>query len=149
MIEIRTRPATTEDLTAINRVIDAAVMNWPVQNRNKRRMSAVLQYSLTDMDHMSFLVATLKDEVIGVAVWESAGHENGLFHGLYVLPVIRGQGIGRRLMSAVSKDASGIGVTGLLIKAQRVTRSYFEHRDLKPLEAQDDEYPWQYWMQVA
>ncbi|MDA0979003.1 MAG: GNAT family N-acetyltransferase, partial [Proteobacteria bacterium] len=96
-----------------------------------------------------------RDEVIGVAAWDPAPLQllpngpGGLFHGLYVLPVVRGQGVGERLMNAVYSEARVRRLPGLLIKAQRVSRDYFEHHQLEPLAANDSEYPWQFWKRLV
>lgn len=149
------RPATTDDLNAINQLITKAVLNWPMAHRVKRLSLPVLTYDACDMDHYQFLVATFNDQIVGVAAWDQEALQNlpngkgALFHGLYVLPLVKGQGIGSRLMSAVFAAASGQEASGMLIKSQRVSRDYFEHQSLEALAANNDEYPWQYWKRLA
>ncbi len=107
------------------------------------------------MGFYEVLVATFKGEIIGVAAWDAAPSQSlpngkgGLFHGLYVLPLIQGQGVGEYLMEAVFEDARALQSSGLLIKAQRVSRNFFEHHQMQSLAANDSEYPWQYWKQLA
>ena len=155
MKNLKIRSATVSDLEKINLVIESAVMNWPLPNRVKRLAVPVLKYSATDLDFFETLVATYKEEVIGVAAWDAApaqslpNGQGGLFHGLYVLPVIQGQGVGEALMEAVFSDARTLNTRGLLIKAQRVSRNFFEHHHIQPLAAHDSEYPWQYWKRLA
>ena len=153
MIEIH--PAKLTDLPKINEVVLSAVMNWPAPHRLKRLAATVLQYDNTDLENLEVLVATFRGEIVGAAVWDpSPNHQlpngnGGLFHGLFVLPIVRGQGIGKRLMDTVFAKARAKRTRGLLIKAQRVSRTYFEHQKLDPLAANDDEYPWQYWKRLA
>ena len=152
---ITIHPATTVDLPRINFVIKSAIMNWPVPNRLRRLSVPIMQYRKEDMATLSVLVARLNGEILGIAAWDSEpthrlpNGQGGLFHGLFVLPLVQYQGIGTRLMDAVFDEARKIQITGLLIKAQRVSRHYFEHQNLTPLAATKDEYPWQYWKQLA
>jgi len=155
MENIKIRTATTADLAKINHVIQSAVMNWPMAHRVKRLAVPVLQYRETDLDFYEVLVATFRDEVIGVAAWDPQPEQSlpngqgGLFHGLYVMPIIQGQGVGEALMEAVFADARCRQTSGLLIKAQRVSRNFFEHHQMQALAANDSEYPWQYWKSLA
>mgnify|MGYP002870690723 FL=1 len=114
-----------------------------------------MQYRKDDMTNLSVLVARLNGQILGIAAWDSEpthqlpnGH-GGLFHGLFVLPLVQCQGIGTSLMNAVFDEARKTRTTGLLIKAQRVSRHYFERHNLTPVAATDDEYPWQYWKRLA
>lgn len=155
MENIKIRSATLADLAKINQVIQSAVMNWPMAHRVKRLSVPVLQYRDTDLDFYEVLVATFRDEVVGVGVWDAhpgqslPNGQGGLFHGLYVLPLIQGQGVGEALMEAVFSDARSRQTNGLLIKAQRVSRNFFEHHQMQALAANDKEYPWQYWKALA
>ena len=155
MKNLTIRSATPSDLDKINLVIESAVLNWPLPNRVKRLAVPVHRYTETDLDFFETLVATFKDEVIGVAAWDAApaqslpNGQGGLFHGLYVLPLIQGQGVGEALMEAVFSDARALKTRGLLIKAQRVSRNFFEHHRMQPLAANDNEFPWQYWKRLA
>ena len=152
---ITIHPATSVDLPRINFVIKSAVMNWPLPDRLRKITVPVMQYREDDMAALSVLVAKLNGEILGIAAWDSEPTHplpnglGGLFHGLFVLPLVQYQGIGTSLMDAVFDEARKIRTTGLLIKAQRVSRHYFEHQNLTPLAATKDEYPWQYWKQLA
>ena len=152
---ITIHPATTVDLPRINFVIKSAIMNWPVPKRLRRLSVPVMQYRKEDLATLSVLVARLNGEILGIAAWDSEPNHRlpngrgGLFHGLFVLPLVQYQGIGTSLMNAVFDEARKIRTTGLLIKAQRVSRRYFERHNLTPLAATDDEYPWQYWKRLA
>lgn len=152
---IQIRSATVLDLPKINSLIGLAVMNWPMAKRLKRLAVPVLRYDQADLTFLEVLVATLRGEVVGVAAWDtttsqvSPTGQGGLFHGLYVLPLIQGQGVGEKLMAAVFDDARGHQVKGLLIKAQRVSKSYFSHHGIQALAANDGDYPWRYWKALA
>ena len=107
----------------------------------------MLQYDETDLQFLKVHVATINDEIVGIAAWDAALSESlpnglgGLFHGLYVLPVIQGQGVGESLMEAVFEHARFRGVNGLLIKAQRVSKGYFAHQGIPALAANEGDYP--------
>lgn len=152
---ITIHPATAVDLPRINFVIKSAIMNWPLPDRLRKITVPVLQYREDDMAALSVLVAKLNGEILGIAAWDSEPTHplpnglGGLFHGLFVLPLVQYQGIGTSLMNAVFDEARKIRTTGLLFKAQRVSRHYFERHNLTPLAATDDEYPWQYWKRLA
>ncbi len=152
---IKIHPATTVDLPEINLVIKSAIMNWPLPDRLRKLAVPVMQYREDDMAALSVLVAKLNGEILGIAAWDSEPTHplpnglGGLFHGLFVLPLVQYQGIGTSLMNAVFDEARKIRTTGLLFKAQRVSRHYFERHNLTPLAATDDEYPWQYWKRLA
>jgi GNAT superfamily N-acetyltransferase len=147
------KPAELHHLRAINRVIESAVLNWPTEKRMKRLAVPTLQYDAVDLDHYTVLVGELNDEVVAVAAWDpesnAATHAGGLFHGLYVLPILQRLGLGRHLMDAVFESASERGLPGLLFKAQRVSRAYFERQGLELKASNEDEYPWQYWKRLG
>ena len=155
MKNFKVRRASPSDLPKINSLIELAVINWPMAKRVKRLAVPVLQYDETDLAFLEVHVASYKDEVVGIAAWDATTSQNlpngqgGLFHGLYVLPLIQGQGVGEKLMQAVFEDARARQVNGLLIKAQRVSKDYFAHQGIPALAANDGEYPWQYWKELA
>lgn len=145
------RKADLLDMKDINQVIQSAIMNWPMPDRVKRLSVPVMRYSEHDLKFYEVFVATIHAEVIGVAAWDAAPNKSlpngkgGLFHGLYVAPAVQGQGVGKSLMDAVFKDARTRNISGLLIRAQRVSRNFFEHHQMQPLATNDHEYPCQYW----
>jgi GNAT superfamily N-acetyltransferase len=155
MESIQTRSAVVSGLPKINNLIGLAVMNWPMAKRLKRLGVPVLQYGQTDLAFLEVFIATFNGEVAGVAGWDPTisqvlpNGQGGLFHGLYVLPLIQGQGVGEKLMSTVFDDARRHQVSGLLIKAQRMSKEYFAHHGIQALAANDGEYPWWYWKALA
>lgn len=154
-MNIEIRPAETYDLRPINRLIESAVMNWPTGARVKRLSVTPLQYDAVDLDHYEIVVGTIRGEVVAVAVWDphSVGRPDmpteALLHGLYVLPMLQQQGIGRQLIDAVLSDARIRNLPVLTVKAQRLSRDYFEHQGFEARAVNDDEYPWQYWKRVS
>ena len=64
---LKARYAIKTDLPQINRLIELAVMNWPMAHRVKRRATPVLQYDETDLEFLKVHVATIKGEIVGVA----------------------------------------------------------------------------------
>ena len=152
---VEVRVAVTPDIPEINRLIDMAVMNWPMPTRLKRLASPILRYDLVDLGFLKVFVATFSGQVVGVAAWDIATLQvlpngpGGLFHGLYVLPLFQGQGVGKKLMSTVFDDARCHHVNGLLIKAQRVSKNYFAHQGIQALSVDEGDYPYKYWKALA
>ncbi len=149
------RAAETYDLRAINRVIQSAVWSWPASSRFKKLAVTPLQYDDLDLTHYNFLVAEFHYEIVAIAAWDPdmtnalPDGTGGLFHGLYVLPVLQRQGIGRALIDAVFKSAADRGLSGLLVKAHKFSRSYFEKQGLEVIASNEGEYPWQYWKKFS
>lgn len=158
------RYAKKGDLAGINQVITDAVMVWPIAERGKRLIIPVLCYSEDDFGYYKTLVWINHQQIIGIAVWDSdrpIETEKGyarLLHGLYVSPDFQGRGIGKALMAYVKElvlDSVAVAaldgdldgdLEGLLIKAERVSISFFEHCGLErmfPLSMED--YPYQFW----
>jgi len=140
------RPARLSDLEGINKLIESAVMNWPMPTRLKRRAALVLQYDAVDLDHFSLFVCGRGAEILGVAALDlhhSPGQ--GLLHGLFVLPIIQGHGIGKQLMQMAFDWAAENHLESVLIKAEGVSASYFHRLGLKPIDRLGpDDYPHQF-----
>ena len=145
------RPATHEDLNAINLIISSAVMNWPIANRLKRLAADPLHYDDIDLQHMKIIAGGLHGHVTSVAARDSnaksVSKQKGstTFRGLYILPLLQRQGLGLRLLDAIFESAYQLGLRGVLVKAQRISCGYFEHHGLQRLKVSKNEYPWQYW----
>ena len=150
------RIAQKRDLEGINQVITDAVMIWPIAERAKRLIIPALCYSENDFGYFKILVWINRQQIIGIAAWDSdrpIETEKGyarLLHGLYVAPDFQGQGIGQALMAQVKQRVSvlcsGSALDGLLVKAERVFISFFEHCGLErifPVLIED--YPYQFW----
>ena len=140
---ISVRYATPDDLNAINCVIDAAVMAWPLAQRVKRLSLSALRYDAQDYEHFEMFVALKDNEIVGVAVWDPVD-ESGLFHGLYVEPKSQRAGVGKRLMQRVLDRASYLGHESVLVRAERVSAGYFERQRFERVIVSESEYPYQY-----
>ena len=140
------RRAISSDLGAINRLIKMAVMNWPVPNRLKRRAVTVMQYDLVDLEHFDLFVCVRGRDILGVsAVDLNFEPTKGLLHGLFVLPIIRGHGIGRELMKLGFDWAAENQLESVLMKAEGVSVSYFKKLGFEPLQGLGPkDYPHQF-----
>jgi len=127
------RKATTTDLPAINHVIRSAVLNWPMGHGAKRDLADRLIYSPEDMDRFRIIVCDHRREIIGLAAWDPAYDPDqhlGFLHGLYVLPIIHGHGIGTTLMEKVFAEAMADDVHGVIARSERVSDGFFEQHHL-------------------
>jgi N-acetylglutamate synthase-like GNAT family acetyltransferase len=145
-LSLKIRPGTRDDLDAINAVIESAVLNWPMAERVKRLSLSSLKYDATDLSHLEAYVCERGNEIIGVATLDHHhGNEDsqGLLHGLYVLPIVQGQGIGRRLLRETFENARRHNLDTVFVRAERVSAEYFRHQDLESIEpANDAAYPY-------
>ena len=144
--------ATRADLDAINRVIAGAVETWPVPARLKRLSASVLGYRDDDLASMAMAVARVDGHVVGVAAWAHDqvvdGKSATLLHGLFVDGSCQRLGIGRQLHRVAAADAAATGSAGLLVRAERVSQSYFEREGFLRLPASREpgaSYPYRFW----
>ncbi|HSJ49343.1 MAG TPA: GNAT family N-acetyltransferase [Gammaproteobacteria bacterium] len=157
-LPIQLRQATSGDLPAINRVIDAAVMGWKLPERVKRLALPSYRYDALDLDHLEIhVVEDGAGEITGVVACEPAnpadiptGMTGLLLHGLYVHPRRQRQGLGRRLLQVAEERARHGGYDGLLVKAQPDARGFFEARGMIRLDSRDPsrDYQYRYWKPV-
>ena len=139
--ELAIRPATTDDLEAINQVVESAMMTWNLTERVKRLSLSSYQYSEIDFGHLEFVVAIESQKnIIGVASWEiadtrdaPAGYTALLLHGIYVVPKYHRQGIGRQLFISAEQAAINHGYDGILVKAQEDAIDFFTSQGMKRL----------------
>lgn len=129
----RLRAAGLADLSALNAVIEQAVMCWNLPERVKRLALPSYRYNPHDLDVLHLLLAEDDKGVAGVAAWELAaacdaapGHQGLLLHGLYVKPGRQRQGVGKQLLAAVLAAAHEDGFDGVVVKAQADAQSFFE-----------------------
>lgn len=142
---IHIRPAIADDLEAINRVIEAAVMTWNLPERVKRLSLSSYRYTALDFKHLDMVVA--EDDVqhiVGVAAWESAdsrdtlsGEPALLLHGVYVEPAYHHQGVGRSLFHAAEQAVLDHRYSGLLVKAQEDAIGFFQSQGMNRLQVID------------
>ena len=150
--ETNLRPARKNDLDAVNRVIEAAVMSWALPERVKRLSLSSYRYNALDFDHLEMVVAEdNRQHIIGIAAWEqadtsdiAAGHTALLLHGIYVDPSHQQQGIGRQLFMAAEHAVRKHQYSGLLVKAQRDAHGFFISQGMSRLPIEDlvRPYPW-------
>lgn len=153
---MRLRPATANDLPAINAIVERAVMTWQLAERVKRLSLPSYRYHEHDFVHMHLVVAEdAAGTLAGFAAWDVAdprdapgGQRGLLLHGLYVDPVRHGEGIGSRLLAAAATAARTDGHDGLLVKAQADANGFFIARGLRLLPVTDParDYPHRYWL---
>lgn len=156
--EITLRRASADDLAAVNRVIEAAIMGWKLPERVKRLSLPVYRYAIHDLEHLELVVAEeTMVGIVAVAAWEPAGPGDApagkralLLHGLYVLPPCQGSGLGSRLLVAAERRAREGGFDGLLVKAQAEATGFFAARSMERLAVENPrrDYARRYWKQV-
>jgi predicted N-acetyltransferase YhbS len=153
--KITIRKACTDDLAAINKVINAAVMSWDLAERVKRLSLPSYNYREHDLLNIELIAAVDdKHEVIGVAAWEQAdprdtpdGYYALLLHGIYVDPQHQHQGIGTQLLQAAEQAADAQNYNGLLVKAQASAAGFFVAQGMRPLSIENEkrDYAHRYW----
>ena len=156
---LKPRPATPDDLPAINRVIDAAVMGWQLPERVKRLALPGYRYDRLDLEHLAIqVVEDVAGDIAGVVACGPASATDIpadgtglLLHGLYVHPSRQGQGIGRSMLQLAEDQARQQGYDGLLVKAQPDARGFFEARGMTRLDSRnpDRDYQYRYWKPVG
>lgn len=148
------RPACSADLCALNRVIDAAVMSWELPERVKRLALDSYHYTEVDLEDYRIMLAVETDRLVGTIAWDRQPHkrdsgQHGLFvHGLYVLPGEWRRGIGRKLFNTAIQTALSSSLDGILIKAQKEARAFYEALGMYELPVNDStrEYAHRYWL---
>lgn len=136
------RSARVDELPLINRVIASAVMNWPKRQRLKRL--SVSSYVLDEFDVGDFHVVVCErlGHLVGVSAWVETGPGRGLLHSLFVLPVVKGQGIGRLMMESAFKEAQAQGICIMQIKADKTAIPFFSLHGLEATTPKKpDDYP--------
>ena len=155
---LKIRIASALELPAVNMIIDMAVATWDTTDRVKRLAGPVYRYSPGDFDNMWVMVAEDDDGVLlGMAALEEADKDDLpvpgrglLLHGIFITPVAMGRGVGRALMETSAGIALQMGYRGLLVKAVRQSRGFFERCGLSACDPVDDsDYPHRYWCEMA
>lgn len=142
--DIHIRQADVEDLAAINEVIRASVMSWPLADRVKRLSINVLVYDQMDASHYQFHVAENEQGLVAVAAWDP-DHPDSLFHGLYVAPAYQHRGLGKRLIDTVISEVKSLDRDTLVVKAESVSARYFLKQGFEHIESNDpNHYPYLY-----
>lgn len=151
------RTADKQDLPAINRIIESAVMSWQLPERVKRLALPSYRYDEIDLQHFQILLAEEQSHIIGVAAWDNEAHKGPdgctgvLLHGIYVEPGQQRRGIGKQLLKAVEESIKQSShkpkAEGLLVKAQKDAEDFFRAQGLQRLAVDDPErdYENRYW----
>jgi N-acetylglutamate synthase-like GNAT family acetyltransferase len=152
------RPARLEDLDAINRVIESAVMTWNLPERVKRLSLSSYRYNEMDFKHLDMIVAEdTSQNIIGVAAWEEAdkkdlpeGKSGLLLHGIYVDPRHHHRGTGKQLLRYAEQAAQQKDDDGVLVKAQADAEGFFIKQGMQrlPVENAKREYANRFWKEV-
>jgi N-acetylglutamate synthase-like GNAT family acetyltransferase len=152
---IRLRDAREADLTAIAAVVDAAIGGWELAPRLQRLIAAEYRYRADDLAHMHLRVAEQDGAVVAVTALEDAdradlpdARRGLLLHGIHVHPDAQGTGLGRRLVDDARGLAREAGADGLLVKAQRQARGFFDALGVEAIPVTDParDYPHRYWI---
>ena len=150
---IKIRSANVDDLDAINRLIEAAVMNWQLPERVKRLALPSYRYTEMDLKYYSLLVAAENKEIRAVAAWDTDIHQGKegkrglLLHGIYVQPEYQRNGIGSRLFREVEDAVRDLKLDGVLVKAQNDAVEFFLCQGMQKLATDDlqRDYENRYW----
>ena len=150
------RAAVSADLTTVNRIIKSAVASWHVSDRLKRLSLPLLQYSASDLEEFELFLHLQGDVANGVAALARDTSYIGphatrcaLLHGLYVRSNSQRLGVGKAMQQLVTNRAHEIGCEGLLVKAQRVSTSYFAKQGYTEYVSAEIDYPYLYWKPIA
>ena len=153
------RRGTAADLSAVNAVIERAVMAWKLPERVKRLALPMYLYSAHDLEHVEIVIAgNGAVGVLGFAAWEPAlerdcaqGRRGLQLHGIYVDPDQQRRGVGARLLSAAAAAAREQGYDGLLVKAQADAEGFFAAQGLQRLAVEDirRDYPHRFWLDLT
>jgi predicted N-acetyltransferase YhbS len=152
------RPASIEDLDAINRIIEAAIMTWDLSDRVKRLTIPTYKYNEMDLQHLEVVVAEEDGTIVGVAAWEPASSTDAprartalLLHGIYVDPAHHRKGVGRRLFRAAEATVHQRQLDGLVVKAQKGSEPFYLSQGMHKLTAEDPkrEFENRYWKAVS
>lgn len=126
---------------------------WELPERVLRLTLPSHLYGPDDLAHMDVRVAENAEGITGVLALEPTretpdGTPGLLLHGIHVDPEHQGTGLGRTLVAAALGQVRAEGASGLLVKAQRQARGFFEHLGFRPLPVEDParDYPYRYWL---
>lgn len=149
------RDATHSDLPTVNRIIAESVVSWGLPERVRRLATPSLNYSETDLQHMTVVLLThAAHGGIGVAAWEEASRLDApagvrafLLHGLYIVPDYQQRGLGTKLIELAANWIRDRGYDGIAVRAWRDSSDFFAARGFVPIDrdAPADLYPRRLW----
>ena len=165
---------THVNLSEVNGVIERSIQSWPTTLRLKRLAMAPLQYRGPDLQDFEFLLCYKAHACLGIAAWQpdtplslrsnmdsagDLGSENSaravLLHGLFVSAQSQARGIGGLLLDELTRQARRRGFTGIFVRAERFSTSYFEHKGFHRLDSGEEpgftpvDYPHRYLLAVS
>ena len=148
---------THVNLSAVNGVIERSIQSWPTTLRLKRLAISPLQYRGPDLQDFEFLLCYKAHACLGIAAWQpdtplslrsnmdiagDLGSENSaravLLHGLFVSAQSQASGIGGLLLDELTRQARQRGFTGIFVRAERFSTSYFEHKGFHRLDSGEE-----------
>ncbi len=150
------KPATKDDLKAINSVIETAVMTWQLPERVKRLAMPSYRYTEQDLEHYDLVVAEQDGRIVGVAAWDRDQHDGPeskiglLIHGIYVHPEYQRQGIGSKLLESVKMAACAMKFEGILVRAQTDAEKFYRAEGFDKLASEESgrDYVGRYWRPI-
>jgi N-acetylglutamate synthase-like GNAT family acetyltransferase len=153
---INIRPANVDDLIALNRVVEAAVMSWYLPERVKRLALPSYRYNEMDLNYYSLAVIEEDEKIVAIAAWDREAHPGKqgskglLLHGIYVHPGHQRRGIGSRLFTEAENAARDLELDGVLVKAQNDAVEFFLAQGMQKLQAEDQQrdYENRYWKKL-
>jgi GNAT superfamily N-acetyltransferase len=153
---VNIRPATKDDLKAINLVVEKAVMTWQMPERVKRLALPSYRYTEQDLEHYDVVVVEQDGRILGVAAWDRDQHDGPenkvglLIHGIYVHPEHQRRGIGSGLLASAENAARAMKIDGVLLRAQTDAEEFYRSKGLEKLATTDIEqdYARRYWKPI-
>jgi predicted N-acetyltransferase YhbS len=152
------RAGGAKDLTAVNRIIEAAIGTWKLPERVKRLAQPLYRYTDVDLTHLDLRLLEGSGGLMGVAAWESADARDvpgagpaTLLHGLYVSPDAHRAGLGTRLLEDGIRSARATGSRGILVRAQADAEGFFERLGFSRLPVRDEsrDYAARFWLSLS
>ncbi len=139
------RVAGAEQLPEINRIIASSVQRWPCSDRLKRLALEPLRYRPCDLPDFEFFLCYKAHAFLGAAIWQpevrlktdQGSAEAVLLHGLFVDEKAQGQGVGRRLLDEVAHRAVAQNFSGIYVRAERFSTSYFKQVGFRQLAREE------------
>jgi GNAT superfamily N-acetyltransferase len=154
----RIRRAGSQDLDAVNAVVEAGVRSWNLPERVKRLVMPSYRYTAADLDHVDLRVLEFGGDLAGLAAWESLAPGElpervpaTLLHGLYVSPAHHRCGFATMLVEDGEQAVRAARQAGILVRAQAGAEGFFARRGFTRLPVRDEvrDYAARFWRSVS